>query len=539
MGPPDWRLGMLLFDSPGQAGLRVVLCFLSALAWASCSSESPAGSSSEIRLPDRGRTRPDAGPAEACTTDSHGHMVLEADARTRTGRVVTLRHTYRPDEDQLNVEEVLTVSGSVLQRAHRRGTDTRFEVDASYGREVTGIRALSYVVADGMFIGEIDGRSTGLVPIADVEPSRLTFADGSPLPDARFPADVQDVHSALLGEMRMLLDRCGGAAPGPRGPRSAISGSWGGSYDPGHDSDPESSAECYACRFSCHVAAGACLAGVIGGCVWTGPLGLFCGIGGTAGCLATLAGCLGLCHSVFCCPVGCGGLNICCNAGESCLSTTTGLCCSEGRTPCHGRSCCGDTEVCMPSGDFRGLCCRPQNVCHDNCCTDAQGCISEGANAGTCCLPDNICNGDCCGDDEACLPTGPFEDDVCCDAEHSCGEECCGDLESCNEATGTCCGFGSPVCGDGCCEVGDVCLGGETCCPSGRACGDTCCPEGSGCDPETGECAAPCPDGGTYCSATGSCCAAGTYCSPVAGVCCGEGEYYCDGRCRPVDECIH
>lgn len=141
------------------------------------------------------------------------------------------------------------------------------------------------------------------------------------------------------------------------------------------------------------------------------------------------------------------------------------------------------------------------------------------------------CDDKSCPSGEVCLGDG-----LCCGSENACGSACCDDLDSCIESLSLCCGFDEPTCGTQCCESGESCIDGTSCCPTDRVCGSVCCPEGNGCDHDTNTCSA-CPNPTDNPCNVGGCCPTGMLCQDIEGICCQQGELYCFGACRPLNEC--
>src|SRR6202042_2153175 len=105
------------------------------------------------------------------------------------------------------------------------------------------------------------------------------------------------------------------------------------------------------------------------------------------------------CIENWCCPTDCG--TACCDLGESCLSPSSRLCCSNDESPCGGKTCCAADQVCMPDGSccptaaaIDGTCCPQTGICDGACC----GVLLECMAPGLCCLPGSIVEGGiCCG----------------------------------------------------------------------------------------------------------------------------------------------
>jgi hypothetical protein len=243
------------------------------------------------------------------------------------------------------------------------------------------------------------------------------------------------------------------------------------------------SGACIGCWTGCIGGGIVCLAAAAGACTWAGPFYAVCFAIAAAACAIGEWVCMELCYAEGhpCCPVGCGEV-ACCEDGETCLNSTTGLCCSPGLTPCAGENCCESTEVCLGTGPLAGTCCEAENVC---------------------------------------------------------GTTCCGSLEVCAPG-GFCCGFNQKPCNGGCCKAGEECLGGDTCCPAAQACGNNCCDVDQKCtNPALGICEDICPEGQKVCLGAGNCCDLNEVCAEVVPLCCPAGMYYCFGACRHPSECVH
>jgi hypothetical protein len=423
----------------------------------------------------------DAGPPAGCEEGPNGGVTITSSVRTRSGKTLRFTRTLEPDgRDAWAMETEIVFDGRALVRSSHRGSGENIDVVVEYGAAVTGVSSVIASVSDGLFRGEIDGRATRTVRARDLDVRTLVMADGTPLPHASFPAEVTASFGALLTSADAASDACAPRRPDPRGEPVHPTLLAFDTSVPGHDSDPEGSLLCAGCWTGCTNAAIGCGIAVSFGCATTGPFYLICEVAGLVACAAGYALCMNACYSGGpCCPVDCGDV-ACCDDEETCMNGEVGLCCSPGLNACAGRSCCHAVDTC----------------------------IATGPNAGTCCAATDVC-----------------------------GNTCCAPTDTCLESRSLCCPFGSPPCGAECCGPGNVCVHGDQCCPSDRACDGECCPPGTQCNTETHDCV-DCPDGGHWCDEAGACCAAGTGCTPVAGVCCGSGEYYCDGACRPASECI-
>ena len=237
---------------------------------------------------------------------------------------------------------------------------------------------------------------------------------------------------------------------------------------------------------------------------------------GVCGCVQDSAPC-----NEVCCPVG-----EVCFEDACCLADCDGKEC--GDDGCGG-SCgeCGDNEACKEGNCG---CILDSVLCNDVCCLVGQVCFDE-----TCCSIDcdgkecgaNGCGGRCggCGENEeckegtcGCIADSMLCDDICCTVgqvcfgEACCGADCdgkecgadgcggscgeCGDNEECTE--GTCgCIQESVLCGEVCCQVGQVCFTGGCCTADcdGKECGDDGCGGSCGacgeletCEPSLGAC---------------------------------------------------
>ena len=239
------------------------------------------------------------------------------------------------------------------------------------------------------------------------------------------------------------------------------------------------SGQCNACVTSCQIQAEAGAAIADAACA---ALAWIPWVGGIlyAACLAAnytawyfwTQTCTSNCNNIGspCCPVPCAP-NACCNYGELCLDSGTGLCCPPGTLQCYGpQESCYDpsTEKCLQSG----VGCPYDQICGQyNCCSEYETCIDP--NSGTCCSIFSACGNECCAPGQSCV-----------------GNACCPTAQVCG---GTCCPSGT-ICSNGNCIVQTSCPPGQFLCVSGTiptttSCcneGQFCCADGSCADPLQG-----------------------------------------------------
>ncbi len=173
---------------------------------------------------------------------------------------------------------------------------------------------------------------------------------------------------------------------------------------------------------------------------------------------------------VFCGDVRLEGcLNVCC--------PDAGCCKSYDNIGINGAQCCPSDpdfdSACSPGCVY--TCKRPCGP--QKCCSTVQNetCIpAADADAdGTCCAAVHVCGNNCCETGEVCIPSSASGDQTCCPPEQTCNGKCCGSGEVCQE--GTCCPS-AQACGiDSCCDAGESCIGLGTCCPPAQVCGASCC----------------------------------------------------------------
>jgi hypothetical protein len=236
-----------------------------------------------------------------------------------------------------------------------------------------------------------------------------------------------------------------------------------------------------------------------------------------------------------CCPPSnpvCGD-HCCPGEGMVCRDAGTGLCCAPGAGDECGSTCCAPGETC--ASPVTGSCCPAgEAACTGGCCAVGEVCATGASGIGTCCSPGDLCNGTCCPQPNVCLGNG-----TCCGPTYGtsvCGQSCCGLGDTC--CNGTCCGPGSEC-------VGLAQL--RFCCPTAQLCGLTCCAADSICtDPSTGKCLK-CPQAGwVACSPGGAggdplCCPPGVQCcAPLGGgasTCCQSGQECCPPGSTLAGQC--
>jgi hypothetical protein len=481
------------------------------------------------------------GEETACKQADDEGNEFETDVSTMSaqGKMLTLNRKVitSPDmNDSLRVETEILSDGALVMRIITTDDGMgKIEVNVEYGDEIPGVNEANIFVENGMIGGTIDGRDINEMEADGANAEDTTFADGLPAPSDGASDDLKDALSDLFAKAKTAADNCN-ADPNvePNGmnsngaPDAKILGI--PPQDDGHDSDPEATAGCIGCWAGCSTGAAGCIAGVSVACVAATVFYAVCEAAAVAGCAAAYIGCVAGCNSTGapCCPVSCGSV-ACCLTEESCLNAQIGLCCDVGKKPCVGENCCAATETCIDSGPNAGICCEPENICGNTCC-EPDNCVPE---ASLCCEDEETpCDDKCCAEGEECIAEG-----VCCGPPNiKCGDVCCDELANCNESQNTCCGFDQEPCGTGCCAVGEACIG-NSCCPDARACGNICCPAGNFCQDDTLTCDA-CPNATDTPCNVGGCCPAGMTCQDTEGICCLQGELYCNGACRPFGECI-
>lgn len=483
------------------------------------------------------------GESVACTQadDEGNEFDTEVSTMSAQGKMLTLNRKVitSPDmDDSIRVETEIRSDGALVMRIITTDNGMgKVEVDVEYGDEIPGVDAANIVVENGMINGTIDGRDINEMATEGADANNTSFADGQSAPDDGASDDLKNALNDLLAKANTAGGECDATVPdidsngaNTNGlPQAKVLGL--PPQDSGHDSDPEQTTACIGCWAGCTTGAVGCIAGVSGGCAASLVFYAVCEAIGVGACGLAYLGCVAGCNATGapCCPVSCGSV-ACCLREESCLNSQIGLCCDVGKKTCLGQNCCEETQTCIDFGPNAGICCDPSDVCGNTCCDPTDSCI-EAANL---CCPEgqDPCDDKCCEEGLECLGNG-----VCCDPQNSCGSTCCAELDTCNEATETCCGFNQAFCNGECCGVAEVCVSNTTCCPPARACGTVCCPMGTACDQDTLQCD-DCPNPTDTACDVGGCCPAGKLCQSVEGICCDQGELYCDGACRPLGECI-
>lgn len=434
------------------------------------------------------------------------------------------------DDAALTVKTTLRVSvklgHSVILKIERQSNGSASEIKVSYGAPFRGIKQTSFT-SDGKTIeGTVDHRRILPSPVK-AGLKGLKFKDGKKPPLIIVDHVLERAIAGILTHAQQVVSKCS-----------------------------HNSTACETCKDDCTKEGLFCDAVVIGGCILTVFGFGVCVDFGTVGCTLDFARCSGNCEHPgnACCQVGpCPGGN-CCDEGETCITSSAGVCCPKGQVVCSG--------TCCPPGIFQcnqNTCCpADRSVCSGVCCSPGQTCSTEGL-----CCPQlqpgstpNSCKGICCPVGEVCRQEG-----ICCPAnEPVCNGVCCAG-GGC-DTNGNCCNFpnkfciGSKICcppfnvccGSVCCDIDSVCHNGS-CCPQHQACGSTCCPTGRICiDPQLGICAA-CPSGEVSCASVNfggvvnnvccpagvDCCNGDTCCSPET-MCCFTGGAW---KCVDQSICIH
>ncbi|MSP63045.1 MAG: hypothetical protein EXR72_22455 [Myxococcales bacterium] len=271
-------------------------------------------------------------------------------------------------------------------------------------------------------------------------------------------------------------------------------------------------------------------------------------------CAPSQIDCPGACVDPLTDAVNCGGCNIKCANGESCIAgKCASAACSPPTTKC-ATGCanlmtdaknCGECGKACPEGEGCvdgkcGLICPQGQAACDKSCTNL---LSDPAHCGDCmtkCLPGNVCSNGKCGVDcqqgltncdglcinlltdlancgvckTACMPGS-----VCSNGK--CDLTCQGGLDKCN---GTCVDLKSNNANCGACDT--VCPGGQLC--SNGLCGVSCV---KGFDDCKGVCADLQTDNAN-CGVCGMACMKGQLCSGgMCGVSCQQGLENCNGTC--------
>jgi hypothetical protein len=358
----------------------------------------------------------DAPPSSAPATDVQ-EAVGKTDRAISKIRIVT-------DADVTTETIEVTFDGAKVLEYRLKAAGTGVEVHAKWYSPAVGASEGLFVVDGKTLSGTIDGRAFKADSVADSS-DRWKFDDGGGAPGLQFPATVAAHGERALTEARRVF-----AAKAPRlransdGIGVAVA-ALQSNPDLGHFSIPGTEAPCNECRAAC--AGSGVLAGGACGFFTFGLGTVFC----AAGALALVESCITVGCSHFCCPVQCSSSR-CCSAGESCLNTGSGLCCSSGKRSCEGRQCCTDEQACISQGPNRGSCCDSASACGPSCCDSAEVCQNSGT--GQCCRPDKVCGTACCGGANS--PVDSFcangARSLCCLAgETDCNGVCCGGNHEC------------------------------------------------------------------------------------------------------------
>jgi len=478
-----------------------------------------------------------AGPQNSCEalpdgSDNTKGFEIKLNTTSSQGRQVayTRRIMTVPETGAVKIETEVTADGQLIMSMVSSADSMGTQVQIEYGPLAPGAASANAVVKDGMVTGMVDGRAMTPMPLEGLVAANAGFEDGAPPPDLGVDTDLQQAVTTLFEAAESAGETC----QAQNGNTQKQVRRQLPTQDTGHDSDPEATAGCVACWASCSANAVGCITGASAGCgaLWICPPCLAaCEVAVIAGCAGITVGCYAACNAngAVCCPVACGDV-ACCEQGESCLNADIGLCCSEHKKTCLDQACCENTQTCIDFGPNAGTCCEPEDVCGNTCCDPTDSC---NAAENLCCPADvELCDDKCCDPGEACI-----DDGVCCDPVNACGTACCDELDSCIESLSLCCNFNEPPCNDKCCDSGESCIDGTTCCPTNLVCGSVCCPQGTSCDSQTLTCTA-CPNPTDTACTVGGCCPAGKFCQDVEGICCDQGELYCNGACRPLNECI-
>ena len=226
--------------------------------------------------------------------------------------------------------------------------------------------------------------------------------------------------------------------------------------------------------------------------------------------------------------------------GGPCVPESDAIFCSR-----YGKNCgeltetdnCGTSRTVASCGT-----CASTQTCDSNVCTECPSpqlvCLN------VCCALGDICDEvtlDCC--------TQPNDQQFCHDNDKWCGiysgvdicgktrtDAVCGDCPStftCDTPNNQCipCETGGPVCGNDCCDDGDVCYPADTCCSKVTNCAGKC----GGDDGCGGTCPDECTERGYACVAN-TCTCATVECGASLLYCC-SGSQWCDsgsGMCLPA-----
>ena len=243
--------------------------------------------------------------------------------------------------------------------------------------------------------------------------------------------------------------------------------------------------------------------------------------------------CDGRCVDIMTDAEACGGCNIVCGAGQSCVAgkceTPTDACggCKEGLT------CCGTTCVALSENDANcgkcGLTCPSDMTCRDGLCEDSK---TLSCDAG--CESPRTCCGE--GSAQKCANL-EFDNANCGSCGNVCGENARCEKGKCVSTTASTCeaGCGSSTCCDGACvdtltdanHCGscDIVCSKDLFCQAGKCVSACVCPDGQVCD-ASGECVSSC--GGVACATDELCCDHQCVSSTSASSC-GTCENKCSG----------
>jgi len=379
---------------------------------------------------------------------------------TSTGQTVRLDLSPTPH----NLDGSSYTSGTlsldateILSFTLRNVANGSAKIELQYGELFTGIQDVTYNLQGSVIEGSIDGRTLDPIGLSDSN-ATLGFQDGHGIPKVTVSADLtrsnfntslQDIRSQILSNeshTTLLPRTLSGLYTDPL---SALQLRQNLDYnqDPGHSSNTEGSAGCIICTTEVTIIGDAGAANCIGVCaaLWFTSDCPNCwnDLNNNVNSLTTR------CSQNFCCPVDCG--SNCCDDGEACLSTSSGLCCSYGESACGGKTCCAGDQTCMPDGSccptsaaIDGSCCPASGICGNACCGLLLDCMAPGL----CCLPGSVLDGGiCCG-------AGQYNDG------------------------GTCCDVGTSVCGSSGCCLGTcnngVCSSNASGCEAAGGSGATC-----------------------------------------------------------------
>ena len=412
-----------------------------------------------------GRDRDHRGNRGTCSVGSVGDEVtFEVSARSHSPHgELSLRGSHRlnrltPEHHQ---DVVVRLDGRTLMRVvfdARADGSIRSTID--YEPPFRGARHAA-LESDDLQSARVtvDGRESNPFQISD-SPD-VTFMDGRPAPRLRLAPGLRHAVGELLERARDLIEDCRRDGTFPRAePETRETPP---ARDQGHHSFPENENPCLLAQGLCFATFGECLYfalqfGVTTGCPW-------CALGVGAFCLLGEHACMDeVLHSDICCPVLCRDFGFpdwgadCCFGDETCLSRSTGMCCSFGKEACNFDECCSPGDNCLASG-----CCSPEKTHGDTCC----GATEVPIPGFGCCAEEDLCGTPGQTPPPVCCPEGPGEQFYCADPTNAiccgvfsqfCNGQCCPIGSACDAASGTC--VPPPT---GMCLVGSPCLDDDDC----------------------------------------------------------------------------